>query len=385
LSKQTQFSPSILLIFELSQLHTNDKNIVSLINKITNWNTFIDFAHAHGVFTHIHKQLMQYKGIIPVDIQKNLKQAYILQIKESMLITAELIKTIQIFDNTNTKAIAFKGPLLSQFAYGNITARQYADIDILVDVATVYETAQILLKNKYFTEDSIELLKNKKFLEVANDFSFFTPKGVHVELHWKLFREKIGKNSEFSIYFRDKTTVNINQYAINSLSTEWLLVYLCLHGSKHAWERIEWINDIYMLLQHTIDWERTQVCAKQMECETSLYLGLNLVSNLYDISLPKKMLVKINTPKIDNLRENVYKFLNDNLLLHENYLVYKQIKAFQSKLLDSKQKQMILFVSNYMSITRNDILALPLPEKLQWLYYLIKPFRVFYKIVIKRK
>ena len=51
-----------------------------------------------------------------------------------MLLTSELIKIMKLLEENDIKAIAFKGPTLAQLAYGDVTLRQYVDLDLLVEL-----------------------------------------------------------------------------------------------------------------------------------------------------------------------------------------------------------------------------------------------------------
>ena len=383
---KTTFSSPILLILESLKVQKDSDLIEKLILQIDNWHYFSTLAHVHGVFPLVYKTLKNYETLIPQNILMQMKKNNMNIVRQSMLMTSELLKIMKFLEEHNINAISFKGPLLSQLAYKDIAVRQYSDLDILVDEEHIFTTTKLLTEKGYTHTHSVKLLKNKTFLEVSNDFSLFTTSNIHIELHWKLFREKIGLHQTFSDYFKTKTSVSIHGKKINSLSIELLLVYLCLHGSKHAWERIEWINDIAMLTQNNkIRWESVLDIAKTMDVEIALYLGLNLANDLCKIDMPNELLKKVNALYINNLKEDAYNFINQDLVLHQNHSTYKQIKAFQGKLLNTTSKKIKHFIFHYISLTQNDFLAFPLPSSLRWILYIIKPFRIAYKMLLSKK
>ena len=381
LTNTMKFSTNILLILESSKINKNETTIKDLILKINSWDIFIELAFAHGVFPLVYNTLKTYTQEIPAAIIIMMKQNYMNIVKENMLMSAELVRVMHLLETNNIKAISFKGPLLSQMAYDDITSRQYADLDILVDDKDLYKAANLLIANKYTNTSPISLLKNTTYLKVDNDFSFYTKNNIHIELHWKLFREKIGLHMNFDEYYNNKSIVSVNNNPINTLKLELLFVYLCLHGSKHAWERVEWINDIYMLTKNTkINWTETINIAKIMQCESSLYLGLNLVQKLYNKIPPKQLILEVNSTYINELTEEVFNFIEDNLVQKKEYA---KIKSFQAKLLNTKVKKIKHFIFHYISITKNDYEAFPLPSYLRFLYYIIKPFRLIIKTIKK--
>lgn len=381
-----KFSSNILLIIESTKIKQNKTVLKNLMLQVTNWEELINLSFAHGVFPFLYKTLKLYTNLIPQEINKTLRLQYMNIVKKNMLMTSELIKIMALLEENKIQVLSLKGPVLSKMAYGDVLSRQYADLDIIVNEEQLYEAVTLLVKNNYTHTNAISLLKNRHYLRVDNDFSFFTKSSVHIELHWKLFREKIGQNKTFQDYFKDAETVDINAYTLKTLSKEMLLTYLCIHGSKHVWERIEWINDIYRLLnKHHVSWEKVLLICKEMQVQRSLYLGLSLCSYFYKINIPEYITDNVKTKHIQMLQNEVFYFLKNDLVNNKNYLIYKQVNYFQSKLLQTKRQKLEHFIFTYFSVTKNDFLAYPLPSYLSWCYYIIKPFRIILKIIFKGK
>jgi len=343
-------------------------------------------ALSHGIFPVVYYVLKEYNSLIPKNTLATMKFENMAIAKQNMLMTSELIKVMKILKENNIEVISFKGPVLSQMAYGDITLRQYCDLDILVKSGNLLEISELFKKNKFDTIDSVSLLKNDSYLNSDNDFSFFTTTNTHIELHWKLFREKIGKNLTYEEYFTQTQNININNSMIPTLSCEQLFVYLCLHGSKHGWERIEWIVDIYYLIElNKIDWTKLIEVSKKMHCEISLFLGLKLIKTFFYTKYPKNIDMLINNDLIKNLVSETISFLSNDFVLKEDYNKYQQINLYQLKLISNKKQKIEHIIFTYFSITRNDYLLFPLPKYLNFLHYLIKPFRVLSKMILKGK
>ncbi len=317
-----------------------------------------------------------------------MKKIYMDIVKQNMLMTKELLDVTKILEENGIKSIAFKGPTLSQLAYGDVVSRQYVDLDILIEEKYLFHAAKILNKNSYNSDKPIELLQNKKYIMSDNDYSFFTLNNIHIELHWKLFREKIAKQIDIYNHNFSNAEVTINTKSIKTLSLEIMIVYLCLHGSKHLWERIEWILDIDKLISsqdEKIDWYKVFELATQMNCKISLFLGLNLSKIFFNTSFNEDINKLLKNKLTINLTKEIIAFISKKLLLEEDYKKYQDVNLFQLKLIESKKEKLNHLIATYFSITKNDYLSFPLPRYLNFLYYFIKPFRVFYKVLVKRK
>ena len=91
--------------------------------------TLISLADKHGILPLVYKSIKeiaaQNENAIPPAFLAELKALYMRISQRNMLMSAELIRIMKLLKENNIEALAFKGPTLSQMAYGDITLRQY--------------------------------------------------------------------------------------------------------------------------------------------------------------------------------------------------------------------------------------------------------------------
>ena len=103
----------------------------------------------------------------------------------------------------------------------------------------------------------------------------------------------------------------------SSLSFNDLLIYLCLHGSRHGWERLAWVCDINELIRsrQDIDWDLLFTESKRLGCENVVVLGLRLIREFFGFNIPAGDWKKINGDNklydsmIDEIRDEHLKSL----------------------------------------------------------------------------
>jgi len=299
-------------------------------------------------------------------------------VKENMLMSAELIKVMKILEENNIEALAFKGPTLAQMAYGDITLRQYSDLDILVNSNDLYKTAKLFLSHNLTTDLDIEFLKNTTLLEIGSDFSFYY-NNTHIELHWNLFRKLLLQdNNSFNVW-NEKKYVKINHHKLRTLPNDYLLIYLCIHGSKHLWERVEWIVDIDKLIRkyNDFNWEFIETSATALNSKNMLLIGLSLSHKLFQTPLPHNILMQLNSKKIQKLTTE-FQNLQENNTMHEIeglpriFLKFKFITKMQDNIFNA----ITYYLASLFKPTHYDTYYVKLPKSLSWGYYFTRPIRL---------
>ncbi len=347
--------------------------------------TLIQLANQHGILPLVYYNIKTHT--IDLEIQKflpDLKQNYLAIAQRNILMSAELIRIMKLFKDNGIKALAFKGPTLSQMLYGDITLRQFGDLDILLKEKDIYDAANILINSGFINLNPLKMLNNDTCLDVAKDFHILNPNGnIHIELHWKLF-EKKHKINLSNLNAKDiNQIIYINKKEISTLSNEVLLVYLCIHGSKHMWERIEWICDIdRLILSQNINWEEVIQIAEQLNSTKAFFLGLKLSNIFFLTPIPEEIHNSINKKEVNVLFDMTIQQFSENKNTESTMMSsLLKILKYQSLLFDSKQNSYALYFHTLFKISRGDCENFRLPKQINFLYIILRPFRLIRKHV----
>ena len=168
------------------------EEVVSYLNSHHSDNiNLINLAYHHGILPLVYQTLknLQNNNLFHnTELLSELKTHYISISQKNILMSSELIKIMKLFEENNIEALAFKGPTLAQSSYGNITLRQFGDLDLLIKKEDCYKMINILLQNHYIPD--IELKEDTKeiFLKRANVINLHKEyNGVYIDIHWRLF------------------------------------------------------------------------------------------------------------------------------------------------------------------------------------------------------
>ena len=340
----------------------------------------IDLSRRHGILPLVYKTLSRDELRMTNDeLLTSFRAAYQAIAQRNMMMSAELIRIMRLLEENGIEAVAFKGPVLAQMAYGDITLRQYADLDILVRKEDIYRVDSLLRDQGYERLLELTEAQERVWIKFAHDMGLICRRRkIHFEMHWSLLDEDYPLQIDLEDFWRKRQAVPVNGNAIPAFSTENLLYYLCIHGSKHLWERIEWIKDIDLLLRgNEVDWRDILRRSKDTGFEKMVYLGLLLSTSLFDTPLPQ------------NIQKHIAQYQQLNALsefVFESWRMPKSTFAKTSamlKLFPGPKERMIYLHKIILKPSFNEYWALDLPKGFYWGYYLLRPYLLLKKYLTK--
>lgn len=368
------------LIIECCRIDPDSEKLESLARTISDWDSVLSSAYAHGVYPLIAKSLKTINAV-PDTIKSDLKQISIHIAQLNMQKSAELIRVVQALEEGGIRVLAIKGPVLSLMAHGNITDRQYSDLDIVVDQHNLYDAITALTTLGYLPERSIKFLRNEALMKVGKDFTVAHPNGVNIEVHWRLFLDKHAIDGNIQLFSEGSPRYAVHAHEVMTLEFMTSLLYLLLHGSNHFWERLEWIVDIDRLVRlhhNTIVWETLSNRAERMEIDELIYLGLAVAQRVFDTPIDSTIHEIITTndriiSAVDRIVEQIY---HDEIKKEEDHLISLDTMKKMGMLRDRHNRWLRQYLKTLFHINELDIYEINLPSSLYVLYYPIRLWRL---------
>src|ERR1041385_741670 len=215
------------------------------------WDYLFQLARRHSIVPLVYVQLDH--ELVPAEVLAKFKQHYIENSARNTVLTAELCRLINLFRDEGIEAIAYKGPVLALFAYGDIALRRFVDLDVIVKRSDVLKAREILLTSGYTPSKSLSPSQQELLLRTQHNMQFSRDNHqLIVELHWEVAPHLFASTVNGERLWQDLITLDVNGTPVKTFSAEDLLFSLCVHGSRHLWERLGWICDVAELLaRHT--------------------------------------------------------------------------------------------------------------------------------------
>jgi hypothetical protein len=286
---------------------------------------------------------------------------------------------IELFAGSGIEAIPFKGPLLALFAYGDLSLRRFIDLDIMVRKADVLRARELLLAEGFDSAKSLKLDQQQLLLRTQHNMQFTRDEGkLIVELHWEVASHLFASSVQADELWQDLTTAELNDIVVKTLSADDLLFSLCVHGSRHLWQRLAWICDVAELINHQkLNWQALLARAAKTDSERMFFLGLYLAEDLLGASLPADLKQRcLSDERLVALARNVVEHLfngpehvpaSSSEMFKYNFGVRKTWRS---------RARYFLFI---LRPTDEDLGSHSLPGGLSFAYYLMRPFRLIFK------
>jgi len=210
-------------------------------------------------------------------------------VHQALWLTRELLRIIECFESHGIRALAHKGPALAQILYGNVTSRQFADLDILVSPDDLPKVRACLAELGY--EASLKLSPREERAYVAAGYELVFDLGEHrnlLEIQWRILPRFYAVDFDIERLFDRAIAVDLCGRAVRTLCPEDLMLVLCAHAAKHAWTQLSWIREIGELSKSLqLDWDAIFNAAEQRGICRILAVSLTLANNLFGAEIPE--------------------------------------------------------------------------------------------------
>lgn len=264
------------------------RQLVGLLQTVPDWDAVLALAERHGVNAHLAWALKAFEAV-PGAVQQELQERRRAQALAALAMTADLFRILIAFRKTGIEALAIKGPVLSTRAYGDPGTRHYGDLDFLIRSSDAEGATRILAEVGYDPRVPLSVIRAGR---VPGEYLFQNAStGILVELHTEQSLRYFPKALPVEEYFARRCAVQIDSRRVPALSPEDEVVHMCIHGSKHLWERLAWIADVAAILRgpNALDWDLVMQSAERAGATRMLVLGVVLAEELLGAPLPQQL------------------------------------------------------------------------------------------------
>ncbi len=351
---------------------------------VADWDYLSHGALKHGVFSSLYRRLADTcPEAAPPEVLAAWRRLYQVHARRNLRLTGELLKVLALLESQGVLAIPLKGPVLAQTAYGDLTLRQFGDLDILVSRADMEKVRELLVAGGYRLRQALTGKQERLHLKHSVDFSFENSQRTLLDVHWRFAADYLGGGLDPEEALARRAPLQILGKRVYTLYPEDNLLLLCQHGTKHSWATLSTVSDVAHLIhsQNIWNWPRVLQRAKEARLRRQALLGLSLARELLGAPAPPEVMEEADAdPSVVAVRrwvaQNLWARNGEDLGLLKQTSFYLQTQdSFKDK---------VRHVWCRLAIpTSEDWRWVSLPDSLYGLYFIIRPVRLAFQGLIR--
>ena len=232
----------------------------------------------------------------PASFLQDLRQDYILSLEMTRIQQERIMEIIKALCRANLEIILLKGADLQLRLYGDPEVRPMDDLDLLLRSEDHPQAKSVL--------DGMGYQLAPKYRDLAPGYWQLLGEAVHyissqdevltVDLHWEIGAMLYYYRLFYAPLKRDAQLISYNGNKVYILSSEHLLIHLCLNAYKELICTVRKVLDITLLLSRlSVDWRKVIKEAVAFGCQRPIYLVLREVAQVAPKIVPLQVLMEL--------------------------------------------------------------------------------------------
>ena len=262
---------------------TGEAAFRTLLDRIDDWPHFVALLKHHRLAPMAARnQVFVGMAQLPAEIKAELHASSVANAREAFRYLSVLQQWLVLLENEGIGAVVIKGVPLSIMAYGDVSARDVGDIDLLIDARHALRADELLRQTGLRRQEPAAELSARRaafFLRTFKDFTYEAPNGgFELDLHWRLTRD----SATASAIMTDQIdqcceTLRIGTLGLQVLTPVRTLLLLSVHGATEAWARWKTLADIAALWAKATSAQQDTTWKLAVESSTVGFLAAALI------------------------------------------------------------------------------------------------------------
>jgi hypothetical protein len=355
------------------------RRVQSIVSGNFDWGKMLRLAQHHRMVPRLYQQLCSLH-VVPSGFLEAFRPAYQANACQALWFTNELIRIVTRFESLGIQVVPYKGPTLAETLYGDVTMRQFSDLDLLVRPSQVSNAKAALLDLGY--ENNLRFTKQEEraYLRSGYEYTFNSAHGRNlIELKWQILPRFYSAQFDVDAMFQRAAPSSLGGCSLQTLCAEDLLLVLCVHATKHAWSQLSWLHDLGRLGKKPLDWSALERRCQDLGIERMVAVSLVLAQRVVAGRLPETVEKWVRTDRaIEHLANQIVPVLLLGAAYDPESIRYFRLMI---KLRERWQDRVRFLWRLIFTPTSRDWSAIGLPARLFPLYHLVRMFRLAGKLL----
>lgn len=256
------------------------------------WNFVLAQAQEHSILPLVARNLRSLAaGKIPVDVATKLEPAVRANAARCLAQTSELVRVADQLASLQISALPYKGPVVAAQAYQDVAARQFDDLDIILQQHDL-AAADGVMRSLGYQPRSEWLHSSKGRAVVPGEYSYSHPaRQITLELHTEVTLRHFPMAAPLEEFFDRSIVVDLGGSTVRTFCAEDALLVCSIHATKDFWQKLIWTVDIAEMLCtfSNLNWDSVWRTSERLCARRMVHLGLALAVTVLDAPLPREV------------------------------------------------------------------------------------------------
>jgi len=298
---------------------------------------------------------------------------------ESRSVAEELVRILRLFESRGIPAVPYKGPALAQRLYGDLTLRDFDDLDIVIHERDVARACRLILDSGYAHAQQRDGAEATRYLQSHSEIQFcHRDNKARLDLHWRFSGRAACLPRDPERFLQRLETISLGGSETRSLQPSAYLLVLSIHAAKHKWAQLKLICDIAEILAiPDLDWEYVLRESKDLGLKRALAVSVLLAEDLLATEIPPRLAEGLQVDRAARAlaaraRAGIFEEPDESWGTEADY-------TFQFELRERFRDRAKVRLRHWLPRLKpnsRDRQFLRLPRSLGPLYYLIRPVRL---------
>ena len=270
-----------------------------------------------------------------------------------------------------------KGPWLCLRCLDDLAARPSRDIDFLVPLDRMPTALAVLDSCGYDADHRLTPTQFAAELRNNCEFIFFHRDDASaIEPHWAMTPRSLAVTIDMPALWQRAAPISKGSFTFVTLAPEDEALLLCLHGGKEEWTRLKWLADLsaFIAAHPDLDWPTLRQRAADQHALGYLLLGIRLLEIALGQTTPLSALAAASSAAIRHA-DSAWQRILDAATMQRGCPRGRHIQDITRLRLDVHRRwgdKLRVVIRSLFTARRQHYLMLRLPDRLAWLYPLLK-------------
>ena len=257
--------------------------------RVTDWQAVARLAEVHAVEWWVARALPA--AGVAEEVRAALRDAVREVTLSAMAGARQLTELSRVLAAARVPAVAYKGPALALDVHGDLGARRFADLDLLIAEADRARALVALRGAGYASPSGYTEREERVYSRWEGVAQLARGGDWPVELHWRCQAPRYGGPQDPAAVVARARPSALGGGAVLVPSPEDLGVLLALHGVKHVWTTLLWLADFVAAMSRPgFEWVVFTSRADEWHVRRAVHYALLVAHDLVALDVPLALL-----------------------------------------------------------------------------------------------